>query len=277
MSGDKGIRLWLGDRLGAIFKGIRDKVEWVVGLFTDMKDAVVGHSIVPDMVDDLDAEFQRLGEVMIYETAAATDAVVTKLEDLTEESTKAADATRQLADEQQAGTESASGYDLALAGLAGQMGGATGQALNLVIAMREHNTAQRAAAEAGRETEGEFSKMQVGAATLGLAFTAIGDAIGGTAGKVLSELGGIAQAFATGGVVAGIMAGIGSLVKGIKGLFGRGKKKREKAAAEEKARLAEVAAAAEAAAERMRAAAEKAAAEIKAYWDTRVQRNDQRL
>ena len=84
---------------------------------------------------------------------------------------------------------------------------------------------------------------------------------------MLSELGGIAQAFATGGIVAGIMAGIGSLVKGIKGLFGRGKKKREKAAAEEKARLAEVAAAAEEAAERMRAAAEKAAAEIKAYWD----------
>ena len=70
--------------------------------------------------------------------------------------------------EQQAGTESASGYDLALAGLAGQMGGATGQALNLVIAMREHNIAQREAAEAGRETEVEFSTMQQRAATLGL-------------------------------------------------------------------------------------------------------------
>ena len=161
---------------------------------------------------------------MIYETAEATDAVVTNLEDLTEESTKAADATRQLADEQQAGTESASGYDLALAGLAGQMGGATGQALNLVIAMREHNKEQRAAAKAGRETEQEFSEIQQRAATLGFAFTAIGEAIGGTAGKVISELGGIAQAFATGGVVGGIMAGIASLAKGLKGLFSRGKK-----------------------------------------------------
>ena len=196
----KGIRLWLGDKLGAIFKGIRDKVEWVVGLFKDMKDKVVGNSIVPDMVDDLDAEFQRMGEVMTYESAQATEAVVTNLEDLTAESTKAADATRQLADEQQAGTESASGYDLALAGLAGQMGGATGQALNLVIAMREHNKEQRAAAKAGRETEQEFSEIQQRAATLGFAFTAIGEAIGGTAGKVISELGGIAQAFATGGV-----------------------------------------------------------------------------
>ena len=226
----KGIRLWLGDRLGAIFKGIRDKVEWVVGLFTDMKDKIVGNSIVPDMVDDLDAEFQRMGEVMTYESAEATDAVVTNLEDLTEESIKAADATRQLADEQQAGTESASGYDLALAGLSGQMGGATGQALNLVIAMREHNKEQRAAAEAGRETEQEFSEIQQRAATLGFAFTAIGEAIGGTAGTVLTELGTIAQAFATGGVVGGIMAGIASLAKGLKGLFSRGKKKREAAA-----------------------------------------------
>ena len=186
----RGIRA-MADKLGAIFDGIKAKVDAVIGFFLRMKDKIVGNSIVPDMVDDLDAEFQRLGEVMIYETAEATDAVVTKLEDLTEESIKAADATRQLADEQQAGTESASGYDLALASLSGQMGGATGQALNLVIAMREHNKEQKLAAEAGRETEGEFSKMQVGAATLGLAFTAIGDAIGGTAGKVLSELGGL--------------------------------------------------------------------------------------
>ena len=128
--------------------------------------------------------------------------------------------------------ESASGYELALASLAGQMGGASGQALNLVIAMREHNKEQRAAAKAGKETEEEFSQIQQRAATLGFAFTAIGDAIGGTAGKVMSELGTIAQAFATGGIVGGIMAGISSLVKGLKGLFGRGKRKREAAAKE---------------------------------------------
>ena len=150
--------------------------------------------------------------------------------DVHEKEIELAESTRKLDEEQRAATESASGYDLALAGMAGQMGGATGQAINLVIAMREHNKEQRAAARAGKETEQEFSKIQQGAAMVGAAFTAIGDAIGGTAGKVLSELGGIAQAFATGGIVGGIMAGIGSLVKGIKGLFGRGKKKREAAA-----------------------------------------------
>ena len=162
----------------------------------------------------------------------------------------------------------ASGYELALASLAGQMGGAAGQALNLVLAMREHNKEQKLAASAGKKTEAQFSSMQTGAAKLGFAFSAIGEAVGGTAGAVLNELAGIASAFATGGVVGGIMAGIGSLIKGLKGLFGRGKRKREKAAAEERARLAAVAAAAEEAAERMRAAAEKAAAEIKAYWDS---------
>ena len=262
----RGIRL-MADRLGAIFDGIKAKVDAVIGFFVRMKDKVVGNSIVPDMVDDLDSEFQRMGEVMTYESSEATEAVVTNLEDLTAESTKAADATRKLADEQQAGTESASGYDLALASLSGQMGGTAGQALNLVIAMREHNKEQREAAKAGRETEQEFSGIQQRAATLGFAFTAIGEAIGGTAGKVISELGTIAQAFATGGVVGGIMAGIASLTKGLRGLFNRGKEKREREAQEERDRLASVAKAAEDAAERMRAAAEKAAAEIKTYWD----------
>ena len=252
----RGIRA-MADKLGAIFDGIKAKVDAVIGFFVRMKDKVVGNSIVPDMVDDLDAEFQRMGEVMTYESAEATDAVVTNLEDLTAESIKAADATRQLADEQQAGTESASGYDLALAGLSGQMGGATGQALNLVIAMREHNKVQREAAEAGRETEQEFSEIQQRAATLGFAFTAIGEAIGGTAGTVLTELGTIAQAFATGGVVGGIMAGIASLAKGLRGLFSRGKKKREAAA--QAARDA-AAVAAKAAEEAAAAAAQIAAA-----------------
>ena len=257
----RGIRTWLGDRLGAIFKGIKKGIDSVVGFFGDMKDVIVGNSIVPDMVDDIESEFERMNFAMVSEVAEATRVTTVEfknmgtglheaavimstemyeaaksLEEKQIELAKSAEALRleeeALRIETEAGTQAASGYDLALAGLSGQMGGATGQALNLVIAMREHNKAQKAAAEAGRETEGEFSKIQVGAATLGLAFTAIGDAIGGTAGKVLSELGGIAQAFATGGIVGGIMAGIGSLIKGIKGLFGRGKRKRQAAAKE---------------------------------------------
>ena len=57
----------------------------------------------------------------------------------------------------------ASGYGLALASLSGQMGGAAGQAINLVVAMREHNKEQKLAALAGKETEAQFGKMRVGA------------------------------------------------------------------------------------------------------------------
>ena len=137
----------------------------------------------------------------------------------------------------------ASGYDLALAGLAGQMGGATGQALNFVLAMREHNKEQKKAAALGKKTEGSFGKMRQGAGYAAVAFSAIGQAIGGTAGKVLSELAGIAQAFATGGVVGGIIAGAVALGKALFGLFTRGKKKR-KARAAAAAKAAEEAAAA---------------------------------
>ena len=202
---------------------------------------------VADATPVATVELKNMGTGMHEAAVVMSTELYEAAKDVHEKEIELAEATRKLDEEQRAATQSASGYDLALAGMAGQMGGATGQALNLVIAMREHNIAQRDAAEAGRETEGEFSKIQQGAAMLGLAFTAIGDAIGGTAGKVLSELGGIAQAFATGGIVGGIMAGIGSLIKGIKGLFGRGKRKRQAAAKAAKA-AAEVAASAAAAA-----------------------------
>ena len=119
-------------------------------------------------------------------------------------------------------TESASGYELALAGIAGKMGGATGQALNLIIAMREHNKAQDAAALAGEKTAGKFSKMRMGAGLLGSALSAIGDEIGGTTGKVLKALGNIASAFATGGIVGAIIAGAVELGKALWSIFSGG-------------------------------------------------------
>ena len=111
-------------------------------------------------------------------------------------------------------------YKIALASIAGQMGGATGQAISLVSAMRAHNKEQKKAAAAGKKTEKQFGKLKMGAGYAATAFHAIGDAIGGTAGKVLSELGNIAQAFATGGIVGGIIAGAAALIKALKSIFG---------------------------------------------------------
>ena len=109
--------------------------------------------------------------------------------------------------------ETTAKLDVTLAALAGQMGGAAGQAMNLAVSMIQTN-------DNLKEGEEGFSRIQVGAALASSAFHTLGDAIGGTAGKILSEVGNIAQAFATGGLVGGIIAGVGAAIKGIKSLFG---------------------------------------------------------
>ena len=252
----EGIKLWMSDKLGAIFGSIKEKIDAVTGFFGDMKDKIVGNSIVPDMVNLVGGEFGRMGTIMTEKTATATADVVENLGDLTEKSIDAASAGNKLNEAQieivestQDATERASGYGLALAGMAGQMGGATGQMTNLVIAMREHNKTQKAAAALGKKTEGSFGKMRMGAAGLATAFSAVGEMVGGVAGKVLTEISGIAKAFATGGLVAGIIAGVMALGKAIWGLFSRGKKKRAAEAKKEAAAAKIVADAAKAAAD----------------------------
>ena len=103
-------------------------------------------------------------------------------------------------------------YEIALASLAGQLGGAAGQSLNLAISMREADKQTANASE-------QFGKIRIGAAIAGAALQTLGDAIGGTAGAILSEVGNIATAFASGGVVGAVIAGIGAAIKGLKALF----------------------------------------------------------
>ena len=104
-------------------------------------------------------------------------------------------------------------YEVALASLAGQLGGAAGQSLNLAISMLEANKNLK-------DGEQGFSTIRIGAAKASAVFHTLGDAIGGTAGKILSEVGNIAQAFASGGLVGGIIAGVGAAIKGLTSLFG---------------------------------------------------------
>ena len=144
---------------------------------------------------------------------------------------------------------SASGYELALAGMAGAMGGATGKALNLVIAMQAHNEEQRLAVEAGKASEVQFTKTQIAAGNAAVAFAAAGTAVGGTAGQILGELSKVSTAFATGDTPAAIRQGIISGVSIISGLFSKKKRKRKAREAEAKKER------------------ERIAAEEKAYWD----------
>ena len=79
----EGIKTWLSDKLGAIFDGVKSKVDAVVGFFRDMKDIVVGNSIVPDMVNLVGSEFGRMRTMMTEETNAATAAVTASMEGMT--------------------------------------------------------------------------------------------------------------------------------------------------------------------------------------------------
>lgn len=60
-------------RLGVILTSVREKTEAVTGFFRSMYDAVVGHSWVPDMVDDIGRHMNNLDIAM---TAPARQATV---------------------------------------------------------------------------------------------------------------------------------------------------------------------------------------------------------
>lgn len=69
------IKTWLVDKFNAVVESIRQKVAAITGFFKDMYTAVVGQSIVPDMVDGIAREFGRLGDVMVRPAQAAASMV----------------------------------------------------------------------------------------------------------------------------------------------------------------------------------------------------------
>lgn len=71
----QGVKQWLMDKLGAVFDWVGKKIQAVTGFFFGMYDAVVGNSYVPDMVDGIKAEFDRLQTVMVDPAKKATASV----------------------------------------------------------------------------------------------------------------------------------------------------------------------------------------------------------
>jgi phage-related minor tail protein len=69
----ENIKMWLVDKFDALVAKIMAPVDKIKGLFKGMYDFVVGHSVVPDMIDGIAAEFARLDAVMVRpaEDAAA--------------------------------------------------------------------------------------------------------------------------------------------------------------------------------------------------------------
>lgn len=68
----EGVKTWVWDRLNAIWDGVKAKIETVKGWFFGLYDAVVGHSYIPDMVDEIGQNMARLQSLMVDPARAAT-------------------------------------------------------------------------------------------------------------------------------------------------------------------------------------------------------------
>lgn len=69
-----GIQEWIKNKLGEIFAWLGKKIEDVKGWFFGLYDAVVGHSYIPDMVDEIGQNMARLQALMVDPAKKATDA-----------------------------------------------------------------------------------------------------------------------------------------------------------------------------------------------------------
>ncbi|KZE16228.1 hypothetical protein [Sphingomonas hankookensis] len=67
-----GVKTWLGDKLNAIWASAAEKIQWINDKFFGLYDAVVGHSYIPDMVDEIGQHMRRLDQEMV---APATGAI----------------------------------------------------------------------------------------------------------------------------------------------------------------------------------------------------------
>lgn len=70
----QGVKTWISDKLNAVWDGLRAKIDAAKGWFFGLYDAVVGHSYIPDMVDEIGQHMARLDANMVQPVAAATDA-----------------------------------------------------------------------------------------------------------------------------------------------------------------------------------------------------------
>jgi hypothetical protein len=68
----EGIRNWVVDKLGVIWGTVSEKIEGVKKAFFNLYDAVVGHSYIPDMVDEIGHEMSRLDRNMVKPIEDAT-------------------------------------------------------------------------------------------------------------------------------------------------------------------------------------------------------------
>ena len=69
-----GIKTWLQDKLGGVLSWVSDRAKQVGDAFFTLYDRVVGHSYVPDMVDEIGVQMARLQGNMVAPVGKATSA-----------------------------------------------------------------------------------------------------------------------------------------------------------------------------------------------------------
>lgn len=68
----EGIKTWLMDKLGKVWDWLKGKITAVGDWFYNLWDRVVGHSYIPDMVDEIGVQIAKLQNNMVKPIAAAT-------------------------------------------------------------------------------------------------------------------------------------------------------------------------------------------------------------
>ena len=77
-----GVKEWLLDRLSAIFDAVKNKIKAVGDAFFELWDRVVGHSYIPDLVDDIGVEMGRLDGEMVDPAIEANEKVGDSFRDM---------------------------------------------------------------------------------------------------------------------------------------------------------------------------------------------------
>jgi hypothetical protein len=80
-----GIRTWIVDRLNAVWQGVIAKITTVKDAFFNLYDAVVGHSYVPDMVDEIGQHMARLDQLLVGRAQDVTESAAEKFRRLQQE------------------------------------------------------------------------------------------------------------------------------------------------------------------------------------------------
>ncbi|UZW55948.1 hypothetical protein NUH86_03910 [Sphingobium sp. JS3065] len=77
-----GVKTWIVDKLGAVWTWLDGKLKAVGQWFFNLYDAVVGHSYIPDMVDEIGDHMRRLQHEMVDPAEKTTKTTAEKFRDM---------------------------------------------------------------------------------------------------------------------------------------------------------------------------------------------------